>query len=126
MKYLCLAYGDEQTWNALTKKEQDDLLAQDEVLRNRGDLVAAIEPTVTTVTAWDGTPTTTDRAFTSSRLPLAGFGIIEAADLSEAIRLIADTPCARAHGAVELRPIGQNNDADRLQRKTQRGLMHST
>jgi hypothetical protein len=116
MKYLCLAYGDEEAWNALTKKEQDDLLAQDEVLRKRGDLVAAVEPTATTVTAWDGTPTTTDRAFASARVPLAGFGIIEAADLSEAIRLIADTPCARARGAVELRPIGRNNDAARMHR----------
>jgi hypothetical protein len=31
MKYLILAYGDEQHWNALTKQEQDALLAQDEV-----------------------------------------------------------------------------------------------
>lgn len=31
MKYLCLAYGDENDWHALTKREQDALLAQDEV-----------------------------------------------------------------------------------------------
>jgi hypothetical protein len=40
MKYLCLAYGDEKDWNALTKSEQDDLLAQDEVIRERGALMA--------------------------------------------------------------------------------------
>jgi hypothetical protein len=33
MKYLCLAYGDEKDWNVLTKKEQEALLAQDDVLR---------------------------------------------------------------------------------------------
>jgi hypothetical protein len=36
---------------------------------------------------------------------LAGFSLIEAADLEEAIRLVADTPCARAKGAVELWPV---------------------
>ena len=30
MKYLALAYGDEKDWQALTKSEQDALLAQDE------------------------------------------------------------------------------------------------
>ncbi len=30
MKFLCLAYGDEKDWNALTKKQQDELLEQDE------------------------------------------------------------------------------------------------
>ena len=35
-----LAYWDEKDWNALTRSEQDALLAQDEVLRRRGDLVA--------------------------------------------------------------------------------------
>lgn len=110
MKYLCLAYGSEKDWNALTRSEQDALLAQDEVLRARGDLVAAVEPTATVVRAWDGTPTTTDGPFAHSAAPLAGFGIIEAADLDEAIRLVADTPCARAKGAVELRPIAAIND----------------
>ena len=52
MKYLCLAYGDEKDWNVLTKDEQGKLLAQDEILRNRGALVAAVQGTVTTVKAW--------------------------------------------------------------------------
>ena len=37
--YLCLAYGDGKDWNALTTNEQDALLAPDEVLRKREDLV---------------------------------------------------------------------------------------
>ena len=92
MKYLCLAYGDEKDWKALTKSDQDALLAQDEVLRKRGDLVAALKPAAATVRAWNGTPVTTDSAFAEARLPLAGFGIIEAADLNEAVQLVAGTP----------------------------------
>ena len=110
MKYLCLAYGDEQDWHQLSKTEQDALLAQDEVLRQRGDLVAAVEPSATTVRAPDGVPKATKGGFAESRVPLAGFSIIEAPDLERAIELVADTPCARAGGAVELHPIDQIND----------------
>ncbi len=110
MKYLVLAYGAEADWNALGEGEQDALLAQDDVLRTRGDLVAAVRTEVTTVRAWDGTPTTTAGTFASSTVPLAGFGIIEAASLEEVIQLVAQTPCARAKGAVEIRPISTIND----------------
>lgn len=110
MKYLCLAYGDEKDWHQLSKADQHALLAQDDVLRQRGDLVAAVEPTATTVRAWDGVPKATTGGFTESRVPLAGFSIIEAPDLERAIELVADTPCARAGGAVELHPIDQIND----------------
>jgi hypothetical protein len=109
MKFLCLAYGDEKNWDALSKSEQDELLAHDEVLRKRGDIVAAVEPTTTTVRAWERIPATADGPFAESRLPLAGFGIIEAVDLNEAIELVAGTPCARAKGVVELRPIAAIN-----------------
>ena len=111
MKYLCLAYGDEKDWKELSKAEQDELLKQDDVLRQRGDLVAAVDQSATTVRAWDGVPEATQGGFAESRVPLAGFAIIDAPDLERAIELVADTPCARAKGAVELRPIDQINDA---------------
>ncbi len=109
MKFLVLAYGHESDWKALSKREQDELLAQDQVLRERGDLVAALGPPPTTVRAWDGAPLATEGPFAVAPLPLAGFGIVEAADLDEAVRLVAGTPCARARGAVELRPIATMN-----------------
>ena len=43
--------------------------------------------------------------FMSSPLPVAGFTIIEATDLAEAIGLVSQTPCAIAHGVVEVWPI---------------------
>jgi len=110
MKYLCLAYGAEKDWNALSKEEQDTLLAQDEALRRRGVLMAAVQTTVTTVRAWEGEPIAANGAFAESKVPLAGFSIIEAADLNEVIRLVAGTPCARAKGAIEIRPITAIND----------------
>jgi len=75
------------------------------LLRDRGALISAVETTMTTVTAWDGVAHTTDEPFASSRAPLAGFSIIEADDIHEVVRLVAHTPCARAGGAIEIRPL---------------------
>jgi len=107
MKFLCLAYGSEKDWLELTKEEQEEFLAQDEVLRSRGDFVSAVQPDITTVTAWGGTAVTRNGAFSKLRLPLAGFAIIEADNIDEVVHLVANTPCARAKGAIEIRPFLQ-------------------
>ncbi len=104
MKFLCLAYGDGKDWEALSEEKRNELLAQDEVIRNRGGLVAAIgEPTV--VRAWDGTPSTSAGPFALGAAPLVGFSVIEADSLDEVVRLVAGTPCAVARGAIEIRPF---------------------
>jgi len=110
MKFLCLAHGAEEDWKALTKSEQEALLAQDEIVRKRGALMAAVETNITTVRAWDGIPAITRAGAAEERLPLAGFSVIEAADVEEVIRLVESTPCARAKGFIEIRPIMFIND----------------
>ena len=44
-------------------------------------------------------------SFLRSELPVAGFAVIEAATLEEAVSLAAKTPCAVAHGVVEVWPL---------------------
>ena len=105
MKFLCLAYGDEKDWDALSKEQQDELLEHDEVLRKRGALMGAVQPNVVTVTAWSGTPESSSRPYAESTVPLAGFSVIEASTVDEVVQLVAGTPCARAKGAIEIRPI---------------------
>jgi hypothetical protein len=51
MKFFCLAYGAEKDWQSLSKAEQDSLLAQDELIRDRGALMASVQPSVTSVRA---------------------------------------------------------------------------
>ena len=41
----------------------------------------------------------------SSSLPVAGFAVIDAADLSEAIELVSKSPCAVAYGVIEVWPL---------------------
>ena len=44
MKFLCLAYGAEADWTALSPEEQERLLAQDKVIKDQGNNVAALRP----------------------------------------------------------------------------------
>src|ERR1700735_4862875 len=48
---------------------------------------------------------TSEGAFLRSHLPIAGFAIIEAATLEEAVGLVSKTPCAVVHGVVEVWPL---------------------
>jgi hypothetical protein len=36
-------------------------------------------------------------------LPLAGFSVIEADSLDEVVKLVSNTPCARAGGVIDIR-----------------------
>lgn len=104
VKFLCLAYGNEADWNALSPEEQQELLRADDVQRKRGDLVAAVgEPTI--VQSWEGADHPRNEPFAKGAAGLAGFSVVEADSLEEAIRLVERTPCAVAGGAVEVRPF---------------------
>lgn len=111
MKFLCLAYGDEAGWKALSEDEQRELLANDAVIRKRGNLVTAVQTQVTSVRNWDRNLQVTEEPFANPGLPLAGFSVIEADSVEEVIALVADTPCARARGVIEIRPFWDTGGA---------------
>lgn len=105
MKFLCLAYGSEDGWNTLSKTEKQDVLARDAVIRDRGNLMSAVQTAVTCVSNWGGTLEVKKEAYAQHNLPLAGFSVIEAESVAEVIELVANTPCARARGFIEIRPF---------------------
>jgi hypothetical protein len=104
MKFLCLAYGTEEGWLALSKEERDAVLARDEVLRQRGDYVAILGQPSTVRTPHD-TPEVTNAPYACAEAPMVGFSLIEASSVEEAIELVAHTPCPVAGGAIEVRAI---------------------
>lgn len=116
MKYLCLAYYDEQKFSALTQSELDALVAQchsrDEVLRSSGNLllVASLAATrsSTSVRPKNGKPIVTDGPYAETKEQLGGFFIIEATDLNEAIRVASKHPAAQlgehVGWGIEVRP----------------------
>ena len=43
--------------------------------------------------------------YMASRLPVAHFAVIEAPTMAEAVKIVSQTPCAVAHGVVEVWPL---------------------
>jgi len=85
MKYLCLAYGDGKDWEALSSSDQEALLAQDELLRAREDLVAPVGPCTTVRVVGDHVVRSTG-SFAAARVPLAGFSLKEVSLVTAAMR----------------------------------------
>ena len=109
MKYLCLVYMQEQQLSEVPDRECADYA---DGLRNRGTLVAAepLQPTetATTVRVRNGKVSVTDGPFAETKEQLAGFYLIEARDLNEAIQVASKIPPAR-EGSIEVRPVRQLN-----------------
>jgi hypothetical protein len=105
MKYLCLVYGEEQKLQAMDDRH---CLAYDASLRASGRCIAseALQPvqTATTVRVRDGKVSITDGPFAETKEQLAGFYLIEAGNLDEAIQIAAKIPPAGV-GSIEVRPI---------------------
>ena len=105
MKYLCLVYLDEKRLDELP---DSDCLEYDAAIRESGHCIAseALQSvqTATTVRVRNGKTSVTDGPFAETREQLAGFYLIEAKDLNEAIQLAARIPPAQV-GSIEVRPI---------------------
>ena len=105
MKYLCLVYGEEKAIGAMT---DDECMAYDQALRNTGKCMAseALQPvhTAATVRVRNGKVSIRDGPFTETKECLAGFYLIDAADLNEAIQIASQIPPASV-GSIEVRPV---------------------
>ena len=105
MKYLCLVYLDEKRLDELP---DEDCVEYDTAIRKSRHCIAseALESvqTATTVRVRNGNVAVTDGPFAETKEQLAGFYMIEAKDLNEAIQLASKIPPARV-GSVEVRPI---------------------
>lgn len=112
MKYLCLVFADEKKHNELSDQESqalvDESLDFDDAMRKEGYLIAAgpLQPidTTTALRVRNGRVLVTDGPFTETNEQIAGFVLIEARDLNEAIRVASRIPPAR-FGGVEIRPM---------------------
>jgi hypothetical protein len=105
MKYLCLVYLEEAKLRTVPDSE---CVACGEGFRKSGLLVAAeaLQPveTATTLRMRNGKMSITDGPFAETKEQLAGFYLIEARDLNDAIQAASKIPPAR-EGSVEIRPI---------------------
>jgi hypothetical protein len=111
LKYLCLIYLDES--HAGTRPQGSDGRIVEECsdyveeLKARGRYIAsaALQPvqTAVTVRALNGKVSLADGPFAGTKEQLAGFYLIEARDLNQAIQVASRIPAARL-GCIEVRP----------------------
>lgn len=105
MKYLLLVYSEEKKLESVADKE---CFENSELLKKSNHYVAAeaLQPinTATTVRVRNGKLSITDGPFAETKEQLAGFYLVDARDLNEAIQLASKIPPARV-GSIEVRPI---------------------
>jgi hypothetical protein len=107
MKYLCLVYLETDKLHAVPDRECQ---ACGDGFRQSGLRVAAeaLQPvqTAATVRVRNGKLSVIDGPFAETKEQLAGFYLIEARDLNEAIQIAGKIPPAR-EGSIEVRPVRQ-------------------
>lgn len=104
-KFITIGYGDRAGYDRTLQSVRDAAHAQDAKLVAEGALIGIAgspvqvrNPDAAGVEAREG-------PFMSSELPIAGFAVIEAASLKDAVDKVSQVPCAVAHGVVEVWPL---------------------
>ena len=112
MKFLCLIYEEQSTFDEQSPDEwetlRSDVLGYVEKLRTTGKLIDA-QPLqranrASVVRVRRGNVSVTDGPFIETKEQIGGFFIVEAEDKDEAIRLAAEWPSAHL-GTIEVRPL---------------------
>ena len=114
MKYMLLIYSNPESWAGLSHDQRmglgrghgalnDSLIASGHHVASAG----LADPINTkTVRIRDGVVATTDGPYIESKEHLAGFYVVECANMDEAVAICAQIPDA-AHNFCEVRPLGE-------------------
>ena len=106
-KFVTIGYGDQAGYDRTDPAIRDAAHAHDAHLRHQGVEMGVAGQPVQVRNHDAAGSVTQDGPFMSSTLPVAGFAVIDAASLAEAVEIASRTPCAVAHGVVEVWPLRQ-------------------
>jgi hypothetical protein len=112
VKYLCIVHVDYDLFPRMSKEEivalEKSNLAYDVELMERGQLLAGhgLEPPESglIVKIRNGEMSMSDGPFSETKEQMAGFVLVEARDMNEAVGIAAGIPLAK-YGQIELRPV---------------------
>jgi hypothetical protein len=104
-KFVTIGYGEQTGYDSTPEAIRDAAHAHDARLKKEGVLMGIAGTPVQVRNPEATRVETTEGPFMTSSMPVAGFAVIEAADLAEAIDMVSRTPCAVAHGVVEVWPL---------------------
>ena len=112
MRYMLVIYGDEHGTEGAAMSEWFEY---DQAVKQAGVFEAGdgLQPTstATTVRVRNGERLLTDGPFAETKEQLGGFYILNCKDLDEAISWAERVPSLPHHGAVEVRPLMEFDDA---------------
>jgi hypothetical protein len=104
-KFVTIGYGDREGYDSTDPAVRDAAHAHDARLRSDGhEMGIAGRPLQVRNHDAAGVETQSG-SFLRSALPIAGFAVIEAPSMAEAVEMVSRTPCAVAHGVVEVWPL---------------------
>jgi hypothetical protein len=112
MKYMLLVHHDEEAFGKFSETKQQQMLEESVELTHQLHAkrqyinASPLQPTATAaiVRVRDGKSFVTDGPFIETREQLAGYFLIDAKDLNDAIGIASRVPGARI-GTVEVRPV---------------------
>ena len=112
MKYLVIIYNDPTLLNAMPQPEFDKTMRgcieHADELKGEGRLIESQQlespATAKTLRRRNNRLTVTDGPFAETKEILAGFNLIEADDMDEAVRIASEFPWSDV-GSIEVRPI---------------------
>jgi hypothetical protein len=104
-RFVTIGYGDQADYERTARSVLDAAHQHDAQLRADGALIGVAGNPVQVRNHGGAGIQTSEGAYMHTPLPIAGFAVIQAHDLEEAIRLVSETPCAVANGVVEVWPL---------------------
>ena len=112
MKFLVIIYNDPAMLDAMPQQEFDKTMRgcieHADELKTKGSLIESQQlespKTAKTLRRRNSRLTITDGPFAETKEILAGFNLIEAEDMDEAVRIASEFPWAET-GSIEVRPI---------------------
>ncbi len=105
--FVTIGYGDREGYDRTAPAVRDAAHAHDARLWSTGAVMGVAGQPVQVRNHDAAGAQTENGPFLHSSLPVAGFALIEAASLREAIEIASQSPCAVAHGVVEIWPLEQ-------------------
>jgi hypothetical protein len=114
MKFVCLGYYDEKTWNGMSESEQKTLMeecfAYDDLLRKNGHFIGgeALQSALSAATLrfQNGKVLVIDGPYAETKEQIGGILFLEASDINHAIQLMSKHPGVRV-GPFEIRPADE-------------------
>lgn len=103
--FITIGYGDREGYDRTPEPLRDAAHAHDQALRDDGALMGVAASPVQVRNHQARDVQTQEGPYMTSRLPVAGFALIDAPTLADAIRMVSKTPCAVANGVVEVWPL---------------------